>query len=106
METLEIDKILSFMNMQMLAAIALILSAWVQFTKVYFPEKWVKLWTLVSGVFISFLTFCCAGAKGSYLVVIFHGIVATVLSSFGYELLKGTKLGLRSTDDLKNNKKK
>jgi hypothetical protein len=101
MDSLDIEKILSFMNMQMLAAIALVLTAWVQFTKVYFPEKFVKLWTLASGIGLSYLIFCCAGIKGNAIAIILHGIVATVLSSLGYELLKGTKLGLRGTDELK-----
>lgn len=101
MEGLSLD----FLDAKMLGAITLVAAAWVQYTKEYFPSEYVKLWGIVSGVGISFLLFLSAGVPTTVVTVVTHGVVATVLGGLGYEITKGTPVGLRSTKELKPNGK-
>ena len=94
------------MNWEMLAAIGLITMATIQFFKEYIPDSYrkipvLKMVTLVIGLFISYFCFDMAGAKHTETVALFHGFVGALFAALGYEMLKGTRLGLRSSSDLK-----
>src|SRR4030042_410307 len=107
MDLPDIEKLLDFMNWKMLTAIGLIVMAWVQFWKEYLPEVYkkipvIKLFTLFSGLFIAHFTFDIAEAKHTETVALFHGLVGSLFAALGYDILKGTKLGLRSSGQLKN----
>lgn len=108
-----IDKILTFIDTGMLAAISLILIGWTQYLKEYVPNSLcykefkipvLKIFILLSGIGISEITFRVAGFAHGFLISVYYGVVATVLGSLGYEFIKGTKLGLRSMTELKNGK--
>jgi hypothetical protein len=105
MDISEIQQALDFMNWQMLIAIGLITMATVQFLKEYIPDVWhkiplVKLFTLAVGLAVAHFCFDIACVKHTESVALFHGFVGAVFAALGYEVLKGTKLGLRSRGDL------
>jgi xanthine/uracil permease len=100
MDIEELQKVLDFLNWKMLVAIGVITMATVQFVKEYIPDVWrkipvLKLFTLAMGVVIAHFVFNIADVKHTETVALFHGFVGALLASLGYELLKGTKLGLR-----------
>jgi hypothetical protein len=103
---------IGFLDMKFLAGITVILWAWIQWTKEYFPDltiagrsySLVKPWTFASGFLIAYLGAKCGGIICSLPHLILYAVASASLSSFGYELLKGTKLGLRSSSELKNGK--
>lgn len=106
MDLEELQKALDFLNWKMLVAIGIITMATVQFLKEYIPDVWrkipvLKLFTLGVGLASAHFIFDIAGVKHTEMVALFHGFVGALLASLGYELLKGTKLGLRSSDEVK-----
>jgi xanthine/uracil permease len=106
MDISEIQKALDFLNWQMLVAVGIITMATVQFLKEYLPDVWrkipvLKLFTLAVGIVVAHFIFDIANVKHTETVALFHGFVGSLLASLGYELLKGTKLGLRSSDEVK-----
>lgn len=109
MDIPDIEKILSFMDWKMITAIGLLVMAWTQFWKEYIPDTYkkipvIKLFTLLSGMVIAYFIFDIAGVKHTEMVALFHGLVGSLFAALGYDILKGTKLGLRSSTDLKNGK--
>ena len=107
----DIKNVLKFLNWEMLAATGLITMAAVQFFKEYIPECCVwknvkipvlKIFTLVVGLFVAHFCFDLSNAKHTETVALFHGFVGALFAALGYELLKGTKLGLRSSEEVKN----
>lgn len=106
MELDDIKKVLAFLNWEMLAAVGLITMATVQFLKEYIPDVCkgvpvLKLFTLAVGLFISHFCFDIAGVSHTETVALFHGFVGAIFAALGYEILKGTKLALRSSDEVK-----
>ncbi len=107
MELEDIKRVLAFLNWEMLAAVGLITMATVQFLKEYLPDVYkgvpvLKLFTLAVGLVISHFCFDIAGVKGhTETVALFHGFVGAIFAALGYEILKGTKLALRSSDEVK-----
>lgn len=103
---------ISFLDMKILASIIFVLLGWIQWTKEYIPDitikdktvSLVKVWTLISAFGISYLGNVCAGIVFSWPKLILYAITASSLSALGYEILKGTRLGLRSSTELKNGK--
>ncbi len=108
----EIQKALAFLNWQMVVAVAVMVTGWVQLCKPYLGDPVVKgvkipvtvLFLFGSALAIAHFTFDVAGIKHEEVVALYHGFASALLSSLGYELLKGTKFGLRSGTDLKNGK--
>ena len=108
----EIQKALAFLNWQMVIAGAVLLTGWVQICKSYLGDITVKgfkipvtlLFSLVSALVLSHFVFDVSGVSHTETIALFHGFASFVISSLGYELLKGTKLGLRSGTELKNGK--
>lgn len=107
----DIQKVLYFLNWQMLAAVGLITMAWIQLAKKYIPDVCcvgkftipvTVLFTLVSGMILAHFIFDIAGVKHNETIALFHGFVGALFSTLGYELLKGTKFGLRSSTDMKD----
>lgn len=106
MDIAELKKVLSFMSWEMLAATGLITMATVQFLKEYIPDVWhkvptLKLFTLAVGLFVAHFCFDLAGVKHTETVALFHGFVGALLAALGYEVLKGTKMSLRSSGEVK-----
>jgi hypothetical protein len=102
----QIKDALKFLNWEMLGAIGLITMATVQFLKGYIPDikagiPILKIFTLVVGLIIAHFCFDIAGVKHTETVALFHGFVGALFASLGYEILKGTKAGLRSSDEIK-----
>jgi hypothetical protein len=102
----ELQKALDFMNWKMLVAVGLITMATVQFLKEYIPDVWkhipiLKLFTLLVGLFVAHFCFDLADIKHTESIALFHGFVGALFAALGYELLKGTKAGLRSSSELK-----
>lgn len=93
---------ISFLDMKILAGISVLLTAWVQFTKEYFPDKIVKIWSIGSGLGIAYLSLCMVGCKFLWYHVLIYGIAAAVLGGLFYEIVKGTRVGMRSSDQMKN----
>ncbi len=107
-----------FLNWDMIVAITLATLAWTQFWKKFFPSIIIKgrelpiteVFTILSGILIAHLFFDEAFRinANTYVhtgrTVILHGAFGALLSTLGFEILKGTKLGLRSSTDLKNGK--
>ncbi len=105
----DIKNALKFLNWEMLGAIALITMAWVQYWKEYLPEVYccgkvkipvLKLFILASGMVASHFIFGIAGVKGNESVILFHGVIGGLFGALGYELVKGTKVALRSKTEL------
>ena len=106
----EIKNVLAFMSWELLSAVGLITMATVQFFKEYVPDccevkgfkfPVLKLFTLAVGLLVSHFCFDLAGVKHTESVALFHGFVGAVFAALGYEMIKGTRIGLRSTDQLK-----
>jgi xanthine/uracil permease len=102
----EIQKALDFMNWRMLVAVGVIVMATVQFLKEYIPDVWrripvLKLFTLFVGLFVAHFCFDIAQVKHTETVALFHGFVGALFAALGYDLLKGTKLGLKSSSEVK-----
>jgi hypothetical protein len=104
-----IKDVLKFLNWEMLGAIGLIVMAWTQFWKEFIPDVLccggknipvLKIFILASGAAWAYFIFDVAGVKHTETVAILHGIIGAMFSALGYEILKGTSLGLRSTDDM------
>lgn len=112
MDFSEIQKALDFLNWQMVVANAILLMGWVQICKPYIADPTIKgvkmpvtiLFSLVSSMALSHFVFDVAGVKHTETIALFHGFSSFVISSLGYEILKGTKLGLRSGTEIKNGK--
>lgn len=111
----DLKKILQFMSWEMLAATGVITMATVQFMKEYIPDcctiktfkiPVLKLFTLAVGLFVGHFCFDLAGIKHTETVALFHGFVGAVFASLGYEMLKGTRLGLRSSTEMKDSQPK
>src|SRR5512135_2635423 len=100
----DIQKALSFLNWQMVVACSVLLMGWVQICKAYIGDPMVGavkipltlLFNLASALVLSYFIFDVSGVKHTTTIAIFHGFASFILSSLGYEILKGTKLGLRS----------
>jgi xanthine/uracil permease len=106
MDIEELQKALDFLNWKMLVGIGIITMATVQFLKEYIPDVWrkipvLKLFTLAVGILVAHFIFDIALVKHTETVALFHGFVGALLAALGYELLKGTKLGLRSSSEAK-----
>jgi hypothetical protein len=106
----DIQKALDFMNWKMLVAIALITMAWVQYWKEYLPDVYccgkvkipiLKIFILLSGMAVAHFIFGIAGVKSLESVILFHGVIGALFGALGYELVKGTKVALRSSSELK-----
>lgn len=107
----DIKDVLKFMNWEMLAAIGLITMAVVQFFKEYIPDVYkgvpiLKVFTVAIGIILSHFCFDIAKVAHTETVALFHGFVGAVFAALGYELIKGTGLGLRSSKELKNGQPK
>ena len=103
---------MKFFNWEMIAAIAIMVSAWVQLLKKYLPEEVIAgkakipvivLVAFASGFVFAHLIFDVSGVKHTETVALFHGFSGTLFSLLGYELLKGTSFGLRSSGEIKQN---
>lgn len=106
-----------FLNWDMVIAVTLATVAWSQFWKKYLPHLIIKdreipiteIFVLLSGILIAHLFFDEAArvSPATYIhtgrTVILHGAFGALLSMLGFEVLKGTKLGLRTADELKGN---
>jgi hypothetical protein len=113
MDFSDMKDIMKFMNWEMIAAIAFIVAAWVQLLKKYLPEELVigkakipviVLVAFASGFVFAHLIFDISGVNHTETIALFHGFAGTLFSLLGYEILKSTSLGLRSSTDLKNGK--
>ncbi len=107
-----------FLNWDMIVAITLATIAWTQFWKKYFPSIIIKgkelpiteVFTILSGILIAHLFFDEALKMNpkayvhTFRTVVLHGSFGALLSTLGFEILKGTRLGLRSSTELKNGK--
>lgn len=107
----DLKAVLKFMSWEMLAAVGLITMATVQFFKEYIPECCVvktfkipvlKLFTLAVGLLVAHFCFDISGVKHTETIALFHGFVGALFAALGYEVFKGTKVGLRSSSELKN----
>ena len=110
----EIQRVLDFMNWKMLMAVGVIVLAWVQFWKEYIPEvccigkikvPLVKIFTILSGIGASHFIFDLAGVQHTETVALFHGVIGALFSALTYEVIKGTRVGLRSAAEMKEQPK-
>ena len=112
MDFSEIQKALAFLNWEMVIGCGVLLLGWVQICKKYLVDPKVGsfqipitlLFNLASAMVLAHFIFDVAGIKHTETIALFHGFASFVVSSLGYELLKGTKFGLRSGDEIKNGK--
>lgn len=102
---------ITFLDMKILGGIVFILMGWLQWSKEHIPDIVikgknisVKIWTLISAFTISYLGNISDKVVCPWTKLVLYTIAAISLSTFGYEILKGTKLGLRSSTELKNGK--
>ena len=102
---------MKFFNWEMISAIAIMTAAWVQLLKRYLPEEYVVgkakipviiLVAFASGFIFAHIIFDISGVKHNETIALFHGFAGTLFSLLGYELLQGTKFGLRSSTTIKN----
>lgn len=106
MDLSELQKALDFLNWKMLVAVGIITMATVQFLKEYIADVWhhipvLKLFVLAVGLFVSHFIFDIAGVKHTESVALFHGFVGAVFAALGFDILKGTKLGLKSSSEMR-----
>ena len=101
---------MKFFNWEMITAIGILVMAWTQLLKQYLPVEWVVgkaripiivIVAFISGGVFAHIIFDVSGVNHTETIALFHGFAGTMFSLLGYELLKGTKLGLRSADDMK-----
>lgn len=111
----DIKDIMKFLNWEMIGAIGFLTMAWVQILKKYLPEEmvWGKakipvvlLSSFTSGFIFAYLLFDISGVKHTETVALFHGFAGTLFSTLGYEIIKGTALGLRSATEVKQDQPK
>jgi hypothetical protein len=112
--TMEWDSIkdaMKFFNWEMITAIAILITAWVQLLKRYLPEEYpvgkckipvIVLVAFASGFVFSHIIFDISGVKHSETIALFHGFAGTLFSLLGYELLSGKLFSLRSANDMRN----
>lgn len=107
--------VMKFFNWEMISAIAILTMAWVQLLKKYLPEELVigkakipviVLAAFASGFIFSHFIFDLSSVEHTETVALFHGFAGTLFSLLGYEVLKGTTLGLRSATEAKEGKPK
>ena len=101
--------VMKFLNWEMIGAIAFMVTAFVQLLKQYIPAEVIigkvkipiiPIIAFASGLVFAHIIFDISGVKHTEEVALFHGFTGTLFSLLGYELLKGTKLGLRSADEV------
>lgn len=102
----DIKNLAKFLNWEMIGAISLFTMATIQFFKEAIPDKYgnipiLKISTLVAGMIWAHLLFDISGVKHTESIALVHGAAGPLIASLGYEVLKGTKLGLRSSDEIK-----
>lgn len=104
--------VMKFFNWEMISAIAVLVTAWVQLLKKYLPETWavgavkipvILLAAFASGFVFAHLIFDLSAVPHTETIALFHGFAGTLFSMLGYEILKGTAIGLRSSGEVKNN---
>ena len=108
-------QVMKFFNWELISAVAVMVTAWAQLLKRYLPEEVavgkakipvVVLVAFVSGFIFAHFIFDLSGVQHTETIALFHGFVGTLFSLLGYEMLKGSMLGLRSSAQIKENSQK
>lgn len=107
--------VMKFFNWEMISAIAFLTMAWVQLLKKYLPEELmvgkakipvIILVAFASGFIFAHFIFDISKVEHTETIALFHGFAGTLFSLLGYEILKGTVLGLRSATEVKKDQPK
>jgi hypothetical protein len=107
----DLQNAMKFFNWEMITAIGILVTAFTQLLKQYVPAEitagkakipLLPILAFASGLVFAHIIFDIAGVNHTEEIALFHGFAGTLFALLGYELLKGTKLGLRSADEMKS----
>jgi len=107
--------VMKFFNWELIGAISLMILAWTQLLKRYIPEiccvgrfkiPVVVLAAFASGFIFAHFIFDLSKVNHTETVALFHGFAGTLFALLGYEVVRGTALGLRSSAEIKENQPK
>ena len=83
----------SFLDPKVLGWLVALLLMWIQYTKMYIPDKWIRVYSLVCAVFFGMLLDSCnSGTCTSFIPqsvakLILYGVIAASGSGLGYKVL-------------------
>ena len=106
----DIQNAMKFLNWEMVVAIMILTMGWTQMLKKWLPAEWaigkakvpiIELVGLASSMVLAHFIFDISGTTHTETVAIFHGFSGWLFATLGYEVIKGTKFGLRSSDEIK-----
>lgn len=98
----------SWLDAPKIAGLTVLVLAFVQYLKVYIPEKYIKLFAIGIGIVLSILCELYIGAVMNWVKAVVNGAVASIVADLGYSFLSktGAKFALPSKTELTNNEKK
>lgn len=80
----------SWIDIGKISGIGVLVLSIVQYTKKYFPEKWIPAISIVIGILVSIAAECCQfGEVKNWVQTIVNGVLAAVLADTGYSFLSG-----------------